>query len=108
MDDCASLVETMMQWISSSPTARDIDREVGDLRNDLLDGSPVPSYLRYNVSLAEKEVSVLHPGLSSKQIASLGEMDNPNNLDVLLELSRAAAEQKVSTHDFPAVFDLKE
>lgn len=108
MDDCASLVETMMQWISSSTTARVIDREVGNLHNDLLEGTPMLSYLRYNVSLAEKEVSALHPGLSSEQIASLGEMDNPDNLDVLLELGKAAAEQKVSTHDFPAVFDLKD
>ena len=27
MDDCAALVETLMQWMSASPTAREIDRE---------------------------------------------------------------------------------
>jgi hypothetical protein len=32
MDDCAALVETLMQWMSASPTAREIDREIGDLR----------------------------------------------------------------------------
>ena len=106
MDDCASLVETMMQWISSSSTARIIDREVGDLRNDLLANAPLLSYLRYNVTLSEQEVSALHPRLSSRQIASLGEMDNPDNLDALLELGKAAAEQKVNANDLPAAFDL--
>ena len=38
MDDCAALVETMMQWMSKSPTARVIDREVGDLGQDLMAG----------------------------------------------------------------------
>ena len=106
MDDCASLVETMMQWISSSPTARIIDREVGDLRNDLLASAPLLSYLRYNVTLSEQEAGALHPRLSSSQIASLGEMDNPDNLDALLELGKAAAEQKVNANDLPAAFDL--
>ena len=29
MDDCGDLVETTMQWLSQSPTAREIDRELG-------------------------------------------------------------------------------
>jgi hypothetical protein len=36
----------MMQWMSSNPTARLIDREIGDLHNDLLAGAPLLSYLR--------------------------------------------------------------
>ena len=108
MDDCAALVETMMQWMSSSPTARLIDREIGDLRGDMVAGVPLLTYLRYNVTLSEEELGALGPRLSPKEVASLGEMDNPNNLDVLLELGRAAAGQKVQAGDFPATFDLKE
>jgi hypothetical protein len=28
MDDCAALMETMMRWMSASPTARTSDREI--------------------------------------------------------------------------------
>jgi hypothetical protein len=107
MDDCAALVETLMQWMSASPTAREIDREMGDLGSDLVAGTSLLSYLRYNVMLSQKEVEELCPGLSTKEIASLGEMDNPDNLDVLLDLGEAAAERKVRDGDFPSTFDLQ-
>jgi len=106
MDDCAALVETMMQWMSKSPTARVIDREVGDLGGDLVAGAPVLSYLRYNVNLSEEEVGTLKRGLSPDEVASLSEMDNPDNLDILQELGEASASQKIRASDFPANFDL--
>ncbi len=107
MDDCAALVETLMQWMSASPTARVIDREIGDLRSDLVAGTSLLSYLRYSVMLSQKEMEELCPGLSTKEIASLGEMDNPDNLDVLLDLGEAAAERRVRDGDFLATFDLQ-
>jgi hypothetical protein len=106
MDDCAALVETMMQWMSSSPTAQGIDGEVGDLRNDFVAGAPLLSYVRYNVTLTEEEVAALRPGLTPRRIALLSEMDNPDNLDVLLELGEAAAERKIKAEDLPSTFDL--
>ena len=56
MGDCAQLQETMLQWMSTSRTARTIDRELGDLQHDLVAGAPLLSYLRYNVDLAVKSV----------------------------------------------------
>jgi uncharacterized protein len=106
MDDCAALVETTMQWMSSSPTAQEIDREIGDLHGDTLAAAPLLSYLRYNVALSGKEVGALCPGLLPKQLASLHRMDYPGNLDLLLELGRAAAKQKVTAEHFPVAFDL--
>jgi hypothetical protein len=106
MDDCAALVETVMQWMSSSSTARVIDREIGDLSGDQMAGSPVLSYLRYDVALTDDGVRALGVGLSSKQMESLGEMDNPDNLDVLLKLGEAAGERRVQPADFAAAFDL--
>ena len=55
-----------MQWLSSSPTARPFDREVGDLQNDLVGGVPVLSYLRYNVDLRVEEVKLLDPTLKDE------------------------------------------
>ena len=46
MDDSASLQETMLQWISRSPTARRIDNELGTLDGDLIGGKPQLTYVR--------------------------------------------------------------
>ncbi len=106
MDDCASLVETMMQWMSCSPTARTLDRELGDLGGCVLGGVPLLSYLRYNVNLSAQEVTALCPTAAGEQIASLSAMDIPDNMDVLLQLGAAAAAQRVQPDHFPESFDL--
>jgi len=107
MDDCAALIETMMQWMSSSPTARSIDRELGDLRHDRLAPMPLLSYLRYNVELSPERVRELKPDLTDqKKIASLSAMDDPKNMPVLQELGVLAAEQLVHSNDFASHFDL--
>ena len=106
MDDCATLVELMMQWMSSSPTARVVDSELGSLNHDLLAAAPLLSYLRYNVQLTETEVNTLRPGLDATRMSTLAAMDNPDNLDVLLELGTAAATGEVKDMDFARNFDL--
>jgi hypothetical protein len=106
MNDCGSLVETMMQWMSEKPTAREIDDEVGDLQGDLLGGAPLFSYRRYNVTFLKEEVGSLRPGIPAAQMASLGEIDNLGNLGVLLELGEAAAVRDLNEESFPAIFDL--
>lgn len=84
MDDCAALIEIMMQWMSSSLT-------VPALKGDPVGGGS----------------KALCPGLSPKQMASLVEMDKSDNLDVLLKLVEAAAGQKVKAGAFRATFDLE-
>jgi len=97
----------MLQWMSSSPTAREIDRELGDLRHDLVTGAPLLSYLRYNVDLRKSSVKVLDPSLTdSKVIELLSEMDAPENMAVLHRLGTLAAKRDVKATDFPSVFDL--
>jgi predicted acylesterase/phospholipase RssA len=107
MEDSAVLQETMLQWMSSSATARVFDREVGDLRNDLVARAPLISYLRYNVDLGKESVRKLDPALTDDAlIASLVEMDAPDNMDVLYKLGCLAADRDVRGADFPARFDL--
>lgn len=107
MDDCAALVETLLQWMSTSPTARQIDRELGDLRHDRLAPMPLLGYLRYNVDLSGDGVRHLMPSLTdSKKVESLTEMDDPDNMAVLQELGALAAQQQVRAEDFAANFDL--
>jgi len=63
MDDSATLMETLLQWMSTSPSSRPIDRELGDLRKDMLGPAPLLWYLRYNVTLDTSGVEALKPGL---------------------------------------------
>jgi len=107
MDDCAALQETLLQWMSSSPTARHIDAELGDLGDDLIAGEPLFSYLRYNVDLTEASVRELDHTLSdSPRIESLGKIDAPENMALLHKLGSLAAERDIRASHFPGVFDL--
>jgi len=106
MDDCASLVETMMQWMSDGPSAREIDSDLGDLRKDVLGAQPLFHYLRYDQALTKAAVKPLKPDLSGTRIKSLSAMDKPDNLGILKELGELAAAQQVRASDFPSGFDL--
>jgi len=106
MEDAGTLQETLLQWMSASPTARSIDREVGDLQHDLVAGKPVISYLRYNVDLAASSVRALNPAIDQGRLESLSAMDAPENMDTLHELGGLAAERDVRGNDFPSAFDL--
>ena len=107
MDDCNDLVQTMLQWMSSSPTAKRIDSEIGDLRNDLLAGEPRLSYLRYNMELSGKALSKeLDMNLDAKTLKRLAKMDVPDNMPLLKEIGTATAEKLISEEHFPEGFDL--
>ncbi len=53
MEDANYLNQTILQYLSNSPTARKIDSEILDLKNDLLTEKPALHYIRYNVMLEE-------------------------------------------------------
>lgn len=50
------LVQTTMRWMLESPTARVIEEELETLDGDLLGGDALPTYQRYNVSLASDDL----------------------------------------------------
>lgn len=106
MDDCAELVETMLQWMSSSPTAREIDRELGDLRHDLIGAAPLISYLRYNVALTQDSLTNLGLKFDDEKVEGLSAMDDPANMTALQGIGAKAAKRKVCAEDFPSSFDL--
>jgi len=106
MDDCSSLNELLMQWLSESATAHPIDSEVGDLYGDLLGGKdPWLTYLRYNAPL---ELDWLKSRLPEEHfdeasLTALRRMDNPKSLDLLMQIGKAAAESVRPEH-FPGCF----
>jgi predicted acylesterase/phospholipase RssA len=90
MNDVASLQEVMLQWMSRSATARNIDRELGTLEGDLIGGTPLLTYLRYDGDLA----------------AHLAAMDAPENMAALHALGSACGEARIRGEHFPPAFDL--
>ncbi|MGH7795393.1 MAG: patatin-like phospholipase family protein [Candidatus Binatia bacterium] len=106
MDDCASLVETLLQWMSTSQTARVIDREAGDLRHDLIAPAPLISYLRYNVALTQASLTDLGLKFDDEEVEGLSAMDDPDNMTALQGIGARAAKRQVRAEDFPSNFDL--
>jgi hypothetical protein len=116
MDDCAALVESLMQGMGvclNEP--RLIDPEVRTLSPHELVGKPRFSYARYDVKLyhdpnprdqQNDEPLLQELGWSAKQLAQMQHMDDPKPKRQLLELGRAAAREKVLADHFPPAFDL--
>jgi hypothetical protein len=108
MADCDWLTQTMMQWMSNSPTAWPIDRETGDLQGDILGGNTAMlHYLRYNVRFdpqwLKQELNII---IDQAQADSLFAMDQPENVNTLTNLGTTAALAQVQPKHFPSTFDL--
>ncbi len=109
MDDCGELVETMMQWMGTSRTGRVIDRELGRLNNDTLGSESLFTYQRYNVTLEEDWIRNNLGGMKvpAENMATLEQMDQPDNVEILKKLGERAAKLFVESGDFPSAFDLR-
>jgi hypothetical protein len=100
MDDCADQVESIMQWLSRSPTARPIDREMG-LAQPPLGGTPMFGYLRYNVLLeADWCAENLGETFTAKVLKGLEAMDEPANIPELDRIGLIAGDKLVKAAHF--------
>jgi len=107
MDDCSEQAELLLQWMSSSPTARKIDSAVGNLSKDQLDGKNWLSYLRYNVQMDQKWVSEnLGLPFTDEQLVKFQQMDTAEHMNELKEIGKTAGEKLVQNAHFPAAFDV--
>ena len=98
----------MLQWMSTSDTARQIDSELGKLQNDKICLEPLLTYQRYDVELTQKGVQDLDPGIVDlEKIRSLKEMDTPENMKTLHRLGELAAARAIKDQHFPDHFDLQ-
>jgi len=108
MQDASWHNQLVLQWLSKSPTAVSIDGEIGDLKDDLLAGTPgkgLFSYLRYNMWLENGTLKALmKKEYSSKEIDDLVEMSNAASRFELNEIGIKAAEVLVKEEHFPDVF----
>jgi hypothetical protein len=94
-----------MQWLSRSPTARRIDREI-DKAQPPLGGQAMCSYLRYNVLLQSDWCAEnLGETLGAKALKNLEVMDEPGNIPELDRIGRLAGKKLVKASHFEAAFD---
>ncbi len=87
MGDWHALSQTILQWISHTPTSWVIDREIGDLSDDIVANQPLLSYLKYDVIL-DADWLKKNLGLSMKRgtASGLAKIDEPRNLRMLAEI----------------------
>lgn len=107
MDDCAALQETLLQWMSQSRTARTLDGEIENLDGDLVGGTPLLTYVRYNAGLDAASIEdLLKEKAVEIAVDNLSAMDAPENMDALHRIGVAAGKRDVRSDHFPGAFDL--
>jgi len=103
--DSSELNQTLLQWISRSPTASTIDSQIGSLGNDLLTPQPLLTYLRYNVELTKSALNAIGIDADDAQASLLRAMASVANIDALESIGAAGAASQVASEHFPTVFD---
>lgn len=107
MGDCDQLGQILLQWMGRTETPSIIDSEIGNLRNDNVDGRKLLSYLRYNAELNPAWLKAqLGMKLDERAAASLGAMDNLRNVLLLEEVGAKAAAVQIEEKHFPTGFDI--
>lgn len=101
MQDASWQVQTMLQWISNSPTATKIDGEMGDLSKDLMVKPAVIEYLRYNIAMTKDNLNDLKMGKTyntDKELEDIIEMSNAENRFDLYKIGVEASKEVVAKH----------
>jgi uncharacterized protein len=94
MQDASWQNQIVLQWLSNSPTAVTIDREIGKLEGDLIAGKALIKYLRYNFPITENDLNSLglNQTFTGEDVLSLIEMSNSQNRELLYKIGFAASE----------------
>lgn len=93
MQDASWQNQIVLQWLSNSPTAFNIDMEIGSLNNDYIAGKPLIKYLRYNFPITQNDLNGLglNQNFNEKDVGSIIEMSNAGNRELLYQIGTAAA-----------------
>lgn len=105
MYDASELLQTVLQLLSNSPTARQIDRQIGTLANDGVGPTPQISYLRYDIDLEKKALAELGLDYDQQRVEALSQMSDVRNLEELDRIGHKAAAVQVKSEHFPPAFD---
>jgi hypothetical protein len=93
MQDASWQNRIILQWLSRSPTAEVMDREIGDMTDDVISGNPLLSYLRYNFAITKDNLNAL--GLQREfddhDVMSIADMAKAKNKELLYEIGYRAS-----------------
>ncbi len=106
MYDATYLNQMMLQYLSSSPTAVKIDSETGTLKEDLINEKAALHYIRYDVELEQDAIQNIGVTVTEKEVQSMREMSNAENVYKLTDIGLKAAAMQVKADHFPVSLDL--
>lgn len=100
MQDASWQNQTVLQWLSNSPTAHSIDMEIDTLKDDNISGKPLIKYLRYNFAITLDTLNNLNLGkkFDDDEVASIIEMSNAQNREILYQIGLAASKSVLPEH----------
>ncbi|MDZ4861217.1 MAG: hypothetical protein SGI88_19775, partial [Candidatus Hydrogenedentes bacterium] len=104
ISEASAYTQTVMQWISDSPTSIAIDREMGALKNDLPAQQPLLHYLRYCPPLDRENLAAVGLPTDNLSLRRLRSLVAVENLEPLRRFGRHFAERGVKTEHFPPAF----
>jgi hypothetical protein len=105
IQDASWATQTLLQWMSATPTPWRIDTEIGDLCDDHLAGLPLLHYLRYDAPLTAESLEKLGFPTQPEELELLKKMDEPGAAPRLIEIGRRAAETCIQPEHLPVGFD---
>ena len=106
IQDANSQNQLILQYLSNSKTAWQIDDEVGDLSSDLISAEPALAYLRYDVRLDSESLRDLGLSELAARAKSLWAMSAAENRYDLAAIGQKAADRQVPEEHFPKCFDI--
>ncbi|HRO08616.1 MAG TPA: patatin-like phospholipase family protein [Saprospiraceae bacterium] len=98
--------QLIMQILSNSPTAKEIDSEVGNLQYDTVHGKHMLSYLRYDLVFENDYLHSLGFHFSKEIVDALKSMDSPKYIKELYEIGLRAGNIQIKPIHFPSNFKL--
>lgn len=107
MADASEQCELLLQYLSRSLTAREIDWQVGTLADDLIGDLPQLTYLRYNALLEREALAKVGVQVSERELVSLRDLSAAKNANRLYEIGQAFAKQQFDAGHLPIAFDLQ-
>ena len=93
MQDASWQNRLLLQWLSQSQTAEELDSEIGNMDGDILGGKPLLTYLRYNFVFSEKNLNSL--GMAEKfdteDLENIVDMSRAKNKELLYKIGYYAS-----------------
>jgi uncharacterized protein len=108
MSDASHQNQMLLHLFSKSQTPSIIDREIGDLSEDIIGEKPLLTYLRYNAFIDENGLNELGLFDLLPKLQSLRDLSIGRNRFDLAKIGEAAARKQVLAEHFPKVFDPKQ